>query len=49
MKIAQIAPIWYSIPPKKYGGTEDVINHITEGLVKNRHDVTLFATGDSKT
>ncbi len=49
MKIAQIAPIWYSIPPKKYGGTEDVINHITEGLVKNGHDVTLFATGDSKT
>jgi glycosyltransferase involved in cell wall biosynthesis len=49
MKIAQIAPVWLSIPPKKYGGTEAVISDITEGLVKKGHDVTLFATGDSKT
>jgi len=49
MKIAQLAPVWYSIPPKKYGGTEEVIFHLTEGLVKKGHDVTLFATGDSQT
>jgi glycosyltransferase involved in cell wall biosynthesis len=49
MRIAQVAPIWLSIPPKKYGGTEAVVSDITEGLVKKGHDVTLFATGDSKT
>lgn len=49
MKIAQVAPVWLSIPPKKYGGTEEVISDITEGLVKKGHEVTLFATGDSKT
>lgn len=49
MKIAQIAPVWLSIPPKKYGGTEEVVSDITEGLVNRRHEVTLFATGDSKT
>lgn len=49
MKIAQIAPIWYSIPPKKYGGTELVVSLLTEGLVKAGHDVTLFASADSQT
>ena len=49
MKIAQIAPIWYSIPPKKYGGTESVISILTEQLVKKGHNVTLFATKDSQT
>lgn len=49
MKIAQIAPLWYSIPPEKYGGTERVIHNLTEGLVKAGHDVTLFASGDSQT
>lgn len=49
MKIAQIAPIWLSIPPKKQGGTERIISSVTEGLVNKGHKVTLFATGDSAT
>lgn len=49
LRIAQIAPLAYSIPPKKYGGTERVIHSLTEELVSRGHDVTLFATGDSKT
>lgn len=49
LRIAQIAPITERVPPKKYGGTERVVNLITEGLVKRGHDVTLFATGDSLT
>lgn len=49
MKIAQIAPIWYRVPPRKYGGTEQVVNVLTEGLVKKGHEVTLFASGDSIT
>lgn len=49
MKIAQIAPIGESVPPKKYGGTERVVHALTEGLVALGHDVTLFASGDSQT
>ncbi len=49
MKIAQIAPIALSVPPKNYGGTERVVHNLTEELVKLGHDVTLFASGDSKT
>lgn len=49
LKIGMLAPIWLSIPPKKYGGTEWIIHHLTEGLVKKGHNVTLFASGDSKT
>lgn len=49
MKIAQIAPIWYRIPPRKYGGTEQIVSTLTEGLVKKGHNVTLFASGDSLT
>lgn len=49
LKIAQIAPINERIPPKKYGGIERVVHDLTEELVKRGHDVTLFATGDSKT
>jgi glycosyltransferase involved in cell wall biosynthesis len=49
MKIAQIAPIIERVPPKKYGGTERVVYHLTEELVKLGHDVTLFASGDSMT
>lgn len=49
MKIAQVAPIWYKIPPEKYGGTERIVSQLTGGLVKKGHDVTLFATGDSQT
>jgi glycosyltransferase involved in cell wall biosynthesis len=49
MKIAQIAPLWESVPPKLYGGTERVVSYITEELVRQGHDVTLFASGDSQT
>lgn len=49
LKIAQIAPLWFSIPPKKYGGIERIVSYLTEELVKRGHDVTLFASGDSKT
>jgi glycosyltransferase involved in cell wall biosynthesis len=49
MRIAVIAPIAVSIPPEKYGGTERVIYYLVEGLVKRGHDVTLFASGDTKT
>ena len=49
MKIAQIAPLWESVPPKLYGGTERVASYITEELVRQGHDVTLFASGDSQT
>ncbi|MCK9274211.1 MAG: glycosyltransferase family 4 protein [Syntrophales bacterium] len=49
MKIAQIAPLYESVPPKYYGGTERVISYLTEELVLSGHDVTLFASGDSVT
>lgn len=49
MRIAQIAPLDCRIPPKKSGGTERVISALTEELVKRGHEVTLFASGDSKT
>jgi len=49
MKIAQIAPLWYPVPPKGYGGTEAIVSKLTEGLIKRGHSVTLFASGDSKT
>ena len=49
MKIAQIAPLYEAVPPKLYGGTERVVHYLTEELVKMGHDVTLFASGDSKT
>lgn len=49
LRVAQIAPLWFSVPPKKYGGTERIISYLTEGLVKRRHKVTLFAPGTSKT
>jgi len=49
MKIAQIAPLWESVPPKLYGGTERVVSYITEELVRQGHDVTLYASGDSQT
>lgn len=49
LRIAQIAPIVWRTPPKKYGGTERVINALTEELTKRGHKVTLFATGDSET
>src|ERR1700737_3275911 len=49
MKIAQIAPLFESVPPRLYGGTERVVSWLTEELVALGHDVTLFASGDSRT
>ena len=49
MRIAQLAPLAESVPPKLYGGTERVIAWLTDELVKLDHDVTLFASGDSVT
>ncbi len=49
MKIAQVAPLWESVPPKLYGGTERIVSYVTEELVHLGHDVTLFASGDSRT
>jgi glycosyltransferase involved in cell wall biosynthesis len=49
MKIAQIAPLMESVPPRLYGGTERIVSHLTEELVALGHDVTLFASGDSMT
>ncbi|MDP1809376.1 MAG: glycosyltransferase family 4 protein [Actinomycetota bacterium] len=49
MKIGLIAPIWYPIPPVGYGGIELVVSLLAEGLVDKGHDVTVFASGDSKT
>jgi glycosyltransferase involved in cell wall biosynthesis len=49
MRIAQVAPLYESVPPHTYGGTERVVSYLTEELVKLGHDVTLFASGDSDT
>lgn len=49
MRIAQIAPLYESVPPKTYGGTERVVSYLTEMLVEMGHDITLFASGDSTT
>jgi glycosyltransferase involved in cell wall biosynthesis len=49
MKIAQVAPLYESVPPRLYGGTERVVSWLTEQLVSLGHDVTLFASGDSVT
>ncbi len=49
MRIAQVAPLWESVPPKLYGGTERIVSYLTEALVDQGHEVTLFASGDSET
>ena len=49
MRIAQVAPLYESVPPQLYGGTERVVSYLTEALVQQGHDVTLFASGDSVT
>lgn len=49
MKIAQVAPLYEAVPPKLYGGTERVVAHLTDALVELGHDVTLFASADSRT
>jgi len=49
LRIAQVAPLYESVPPSYYGGTERVVAHLTEELVRRGHDVTLFASADSRT
>src|ERR1700751_713003 len=49
MRIAQIAPLHEAVPPALYGGTERVVSYLTEALVDLGHDVTLLASGDSRT
>jgi len=49
MRIAQVAPLNESVPPLLYGGTERVVSYLTEELVRQGHEVTLFASGDSQT
>jgi glycosyltransferase involved in cell wall biosynthesis len=49
MRIAQVAPLYESVPPTLYGGTERVVSYLTEELVRQGHEVTLFASGDSVT
>ncbi|WP_186755011.1 glycosyltransferase family 4 protein [Echinicola salinicaeni] len=49
MRIAQVAPLYESVPPKTYGGTERVVSYLTEELVRKGHEVTLFASADSNT
>ncbi len=49
MRIAQVSPLYESVPPKLYGGTERVVHFLTEALVDLGHEVTLFASGDSVT
>lgn len=49
MRIAQVAPLFISVPPKLSGGIERVISYLTEELVAQGHEVTLFASGDSET
>jgi glycosyltransferase involved in cell wall biosynthesis len=49
MRIAEVSPLYESVPPRMYGGTERVLSFLTEELVRLGHDVTLFASGDSQT
>jgi len=49
LRIAQVAPLYESVPPSHYGGTERIVSYLTEELVNQGHDVTLFASGDSET
>jgi glycosyltransferase involved in cell wall biosynthesis len=49
MRIAQVAPLLESVPPRLYGGTERVVSYLTEEFVRQGHEVTLFASGDSRT
>ena len=49
MRIAQVSPLIESVPPKLYGGTERIVSYLTEELVRQGHEVTLFASGDSET
>jgi glycosyltransferase involved in cell wall biosynthesis len=49
LRIAQVSPLYESVPPRLYGGTERVVSYLTEELVQQGHEVTLFASGDSVT
>lgn len=49
LRIAQVAPVWTSVPPTEYGGAEQVVHWLTEGLIRDGCEVTLFASGDSRT
>ena len=49
MKIAQVAPLYETVPPKLYGGTERIVAHLTDALVELGHDVTLFSSADANT
>ena len=49
MRIAQVAPLNESVPPKLYGGTERIVSYLTEECVRQGHEVTLFASRDSNT
>jgi glycosyltransferase involved in cell wall biosynthesis len=49
VRIAQLAPLFESVPPQGYGGTERVVSYLTDALQAARHEVTLFASGDSRT
>ena len=49
MKIAQIAPLYETVPPRLYGGTERVVAHLTDALVDQGHEVTIFAAGGTQT
>jgi glycosyltransferase involved in cell wall biosynthesis len=49
LKIAQVAPLIESVPPRLYGGTERIVSYLTEELVRQGHEVSLFASGDSRT
>jgi glycosyltransferase involved in cell wall biosynthesis len=49
MRIAILSPVWFPVPPTRYGGIEWIVSLLAEGLVRAGHDVTLFASGDSST
>ena len=49
MKIAVLSPVWFPVPPTRYGGIEWIVSLLSEGLVRAGHEVTLFASGDSST
>jgi glycosyltransferase involved in cell wall biosynthesis len=49
LRIAVLAPPWFAVPPTGYGGIEWVVSLLADGLVDAGHDVTLFASGDSRT
>src|SRR5438552_635152 len=49
LRIGILAPVWFAVPPTGYGGIEWVVALLADGLVDQGHDVTLFASGDSRT